>query len=217
MSGTRCTAKSKRSGEQCKRWAMVGGTVCAMHGGKSPQAMAAAARRVERAKLEGSVAELMDRLGVEQLAGRPYHEDLALALRVCRARVIVLEHVTGELHTSGGERSGGATWWGRNHLGDGAMHVLEGELRSWTAELARVSKAAIDAGVEERQVRLEEAQFRLVGDMIRIGIDGAMALFHEESPPQVWEAMGPRLAEELPRIFARAIERAAVVDVEEAA
>lgn len=32
----RCTAKSKRSGEQCKRLASVGRTVCAMHGGKIP-------------------------------------------------------------------------------------------------------------------------------------------------------------------------------------
>lgn len=30
-----CTAKSKQSGEQCKRSAVVGMTVCAMHGGKS--------------------------------------------------------------------------------------------------------------------------------------------------------------------------------------
>lgn len=31
----RCTAKSKQSGEQCKRMACAGFTVCAIHGGKS--------------------------------------------------------------------------------------------------------------------------------------------------------------------------------------
>ncbi len=31
----RCTAKSKRSGERCRRLASVGRTVCSMHGGKS--------------------------------------------------------------------------------------------------------------------------------------------------------------------------------------
>jgi hypothetical protein len=29
----RCRAKSKRSGEQCKRWASIGFSTCRMHGG----------------------------------------------------------------------------------------------------------------------------------------------------------------------------------------
>lgn len=36
----RCTAKSKQSGEQCKRHAVPGMTVCAMHGGKTPGGIA---------------------------------------------------------------------------------------------------------------------------------------------------------------------------------
>ncbi len=39
-----CKAKSKRSGEPCRRWSIQGGTVCIVHGGKSPRAKAAAAR-----------------------------------------------------------------------------------------------------------------------------------------------------------------------------
>lgn len=35
-----CTAKSKQSGEQCKRSAAIGRSVCAMHGGKSPSGLA---------------------------------------------------------------------------------------------------------------------------------------------------------------------------------
>lgn len=37
-----CTAKSKRSGERCKRHASPGMNVCYMHGGKSPRGMASA-------------------------------------------------------------------------------------------------------------------------------------------------------------------------------
>ncbi|MES2465349.1 MAG: HGGxSTG domain-containing protein [Armatimonadota bacterium] len=33
--GTRCSAKSKRSGERCKRWAVNRRSVCPFHGGKS--------------------------------------------------------------------------------------------------------------------------------------------------------------------------------------
>lgn len=36
----RCTAKSKQSGEQCKRHAVPGKSVCAIHGGKSPGGLA---------------------------------------------------------------------------------------------------------------------------------------------------------------------------------
>lgn len=38
-----CVAKSKQSGQRCKRAPIPGGTVCVMHGGKSP-AVAASAR-----------------------------------------------------------------------------------------------------------------------------------------------------------------------------
>lgn len=40
LEGRQCTAKSKRSGQRCKRVASPGGTVCAMHGGKTPRGMA---------------------------------------------------------------------------------------------------------------------------------------------------------------------------------
>lgn len=33
----RCTAKSTRTGERCKRKTIPGGKVCVMHGGKAPQ------------------------------------------------------------------------------------------------------------------------------------------------------------------------------------
>ena len=47
----KCSARSKRSGKPCERWSMVGQTVCAMHGGRSKQAMAKAAQAVELAEL----------------------------------------------------------------------------------------------------------------------------------------------------------------------
>jgi phage terminase small subunit len=46
-----CTAKSVRSQKQCRRAAILGGTVCIMHGGKAPQVIAAAQRRLELAQI----------------------------------------------------------------------------------------------------------------------------------------------------------------------
>lgn len=42
----KCTARSKRSGVQCKNLPILGGTVCRMHGGAAPQVKAAAMERL---------------------------------------------------------------------------------------------------------------------------------------------------------------------------
>lgn len=42
----RCRATSSMSGEQCKRWAIVGGTVCPFHGGSIPHVREAARKRL---------------------------------------------------------------------------------------------------------------------------------------------------------------------------
>ena len=47
----KCTAHSTRTKELCNRWAMRGQTVCMMHGGKAPQALAKAQAAVELAEL----------------------------------------------------------------------------------------------------------------------------------------------------------------------
>ena len=49
MPGVRCTARSARTGEPCKRYATRGGNVCTTHGGSAPQVQAAARRRLEQA------------------------------------------------------------------------------------------------------------------------------------------------------------------------
>jgi hypothetical protein len=45
---SQCTAKSKRSGERCRRAATRGRTVCRMHGGASPAGVASATYRSGR-------------------------------------------------------------------------------------------------------------------------------------------------------------------------
>jgi hypothetical protein len=54
----RCHAKSTTHGEQCKRWAIRGGTVCPSHGGGHRYAKAAAARRWAMSRAERTLADL---------------------------------------------------------------------------------------------------------------------------------------------------------------
>ena len=62
----RCTAKSQRSGVRCKKAAIMGGTVCATHGGSAPQVKKAAARRLAKL-VDPSIGVLHDLLkAVEQ-------------------------------------------------------------------------------------------------------------------------------------------------------
>lgn len=57
----RCTARSKRSGERCRKAAIRGGGVCAMHGGSAGQVRRAAQRRLvesEAVRLLGVEADI---------------------------------------------------------------------------------------------------------------------------------------------------------------
>lgn len=46
MARTRCTARSKQSGQQCKQQAIAGGRVCRFHGGAAPQVQFKALERL---------------------------------------------------------------------------------------------------------------------------------------------------------------------------
>lgn len=53
----RCTAKAKRSGTRCARWAILGGKVCPTHGGGAPQVQRSARERLN-ALVDPALAQL---------------------------------------------------------------------------------------------------------------------------------------------------------------
>ena len=93
----RCTATSSRSGERCRKAAILGGTVCGTHGGRAPQVRSAANIRHAHAKamgLAGAVVEVM-----------PMHADpatvvageLSRSLRILEVLAVNEELTTVEL------------------------------------------------------------------------------------------------------------------------
>jgi len=68
----RCTAR-KKTGEQCRKWAIKGGTVCTHHGGRAPQTKAKARQRIEEAA--DPMAVLLIKIAMDENA--PYAVRLA--------------------------------------------------------------------------------------------------------------------------------------------
>lgn len=158
----RCTATS-RTGEQCGRWAIVGGTVCDLHGGASPSVRRKAALR--QAVAEWSLDQTADPVEV-----------LSRALSVTAYRhaqlVALLQQRGGGLDDPEDWERSAATFIGvrADKLGNIEEYVtaladLEAKERERMAKLASM---AITAGLAERQVRLAEEQGRIIAAAFRM-------------------------------------------------
>lgn len=148
----RCLGHRKGSDplEPCGGWPISGsaGRKCRMHGGgKSSRHGRAAARRVVQQKAMGEIGKLIAKLEIDP-ASVNYADVLAEQVTTAHVVVAILKLEVAALDT--GEL------YGPDHLGDARPHVLMNMLRDWTSDAAKLSKMAIDAGVDERRVRLAE-------------------------------------------------------------
>ena len=83
----RCRARSKRSGERCRRLAIPGGAVCVVHGGAAPQTARAALERLIRARVRREAWKMrfdMARVGMTAKVAPPTVEELRLAAALDR-------------------------------------------------------------------------------------------------------------------------------------
>lgn len=162
--GRQCTAKAKSTGKRCGRAAAKGATVCVKHGAAAPQVQKAAKERIERAKAEGAVAML----------GLPREIDphSALLEEVHRAagHVAWLAHEVTQLEREkvvyGVTKAVQLPDGKRQTTAEAALNVWVRLYQDERDRLVRVCKAAVDAGVAERQVEIAEAQARQLADVI---------------------------------------------------
>lgn len=154
----RCTATSKHTGQRCGAWAVGGTHVCRMHGGAAPQVRAAARRRLDEQKAEQQV----------RILGLPRQVDphIALLEEVHRTagHVAYLNSMIGDFDTDAElkqyTRDKGGLIWEKPAVW---VEIYQHE----RTHLARVAKAALDAGVQERQVKLAEQQGQLIAQVLQ--------------------------------------------------
>lgn len=169
----RCGART-RSGDPCRNPAgyktdHVGSGRCAFHLGSTPNGRMAAAREIaarEAAKIGGEV-EMEPHAALELCVRMAAADMLALARRLdALAEADVIE-------------------------GD-QIHPLARALRDSRAQLASISKTAIDAGVDERRLQLDELLVARISGAVRAAM--AEVQLTPEQEQRLREAIGRRLA-----------------------
>jgi hypothetical protein len=177
-----CTGHRRRDGAPCTKNALAGQDVCRSHGGGSPQAKAAAVRRVTEQKAEAIMGRfagpvdttptraLLD--SVRWVAG--YVEFLREQVaRITNDATDVDDLIWGKTkHKTGGDDAGTTE--------EAKPSAWDALLGTWQERLTKLCTEAIRAGIEERRVRLAEQQGALVADVIR-GILGELALTPEQA------------------------------------
>lgn len=146
----KCTARSKQSGQRCKRWPVPGGTVCVSHGGKAPQVQAAAEQRQQEAAAENEIRKIWPGLADQT----PVKDPVDLLARTAAA----LEHMADVV--------GGRVNDLQTHIGGGTgLTQLRAEVVLLDRLLDKILKAGDSMarlGIAERHVELEQERAQMV-------------------------------------------------------
>lgn len=164
----RCTATSKRTRERCRSRAVPGSNVCKIHGGGSPQARWAAARRLEEQRIQSEVGRLLEELELDRR-----HPEEAILDAVARMDAVM--RVLGARAAEEGMDPESA--WMRLYLQ---------AVRDTHALAAKVA----DLHLDERRVLIEEHRLDLFADFIR-GVVGDLG--HALEDPHVQSVIRRRL------------------------
>jgi hypothetical protein len=144
-SDRQCTAKSTRSGERCKKYAIRGASVCGSHGGRAPQVRRVAAERMVVAKV--SKLGLLDAQAID---------DPVSALMELGGEAVALVAAL-KAHVADLERVGTS----QSRFGEQLKPEVTADLGA-IREAERILTAIVRLNLAERLVRLDEARAELV-------------------------------------------------------
>ena len=155
--------------EPCTKAPKAGLRVCRSHGGAGAHVAAAAQQRLALMGAQGEIGELMRECDIPEQ--HPV-DGLLEVVRVSGSMMRLLTIKVGELaeepsisevlvESKGGELSTRRVadedaFWGLNSQGEMTPHTYVQLLKIWTERYERACKTALDAGIEERRIRLAE-------------------------------------------------------------
>ncbi len=154
----RCQRQATGTGEQCKKWALKGSTLCRKHGGNNPHIK----RKAKQRLAQQTVGAMLAKQGIELDAVDPLEillEQLGMASGAAHAYGAMVRDLEGVTM---------ASKFGLE------PHVL---IAMWNEErdrASRLAKMALDAGVDERQVRLAERQGALLHKVFILMLEDRM-------------------------------------------
>lgn len=153
----KCTATVRTTGLRCTNWPIQGGKVCMMHGGAARQVREAATRRLQRHQMQVDLGQLMADLEIAA-AGRGPTEILLDCVARTHAMVQIIGARLGDI---------GDDLTREDRYGQDQPHVLVLMYDRALEQAARAAKMALDAGVAERLVQVEQEKGRLFAEVIR--------------------------------------------------
>ena len=164
-----CNATT-RSGRPCGNHPVRGATVCRMHGGRAPQVVAAANRRIalqaitaEGARL-GRIIDITPNDAIIEMVRESAGNVAAIRLAVEGLGITVDHHDAVAVPASFDEK-------GKR---DPALaHILVAMYNEERDRLVRYSTLAVAAGVDIKRVELAEAQARLVTEAVKAAVTAA--------------------------------------------
>lgn len=166
----RCRAH-RRDGSPCGSWAVQDSTTCRMHGGTSPQARKAAARRREERQAKEAVelfAVPVETSPSEALLDLVQWTAGEVAYWRAEVRKVAQEEPA---KLTAGLTKIVETGDVKQRTVETTPHIAYRMLASASDRLERYATAALRAGVEERRVRLAEDQGALVAQVIKAVLD----------------------------------------------
>lgn len=155
----RCTATSGRTGQPCRKPAILGGTVCATHGGSAPQVRAAANRN------------LVDQAATKELAHaevKPLGDPIVALGDLAAESLAILEVAKA------------------NAVGAAVDSAWMGMLERSMERAGKLLEVCGRLGLEERRVRLEEDKLDMLAAVMR---RAWAELGHDPEDPAVQSAL----------------------------
>jgi hypothetical protein len=214
-----CSAHKKRTDplEPCPNPPRNGLTVCRIHGGNTPVALAKADEKLALMQANGEIAQLMREV---DLPDQHPIDGLLEVVRVSGAMMRLLTIKVGELGETPETREivveegkgglkmrrvdDGEAFWGLNKDSEMVPHIYVQLLKTWTERYERACATALAAGIEERRIRLAED----TADTFFTALSKATAA--AELTPKQMEALMQALAKQLrtePKVLeARVVE-----------